>query len=1347
MSSVSESQQSLEHTLRQYRRLIRRAVWLNGLGRFLTALVMSVLFAGLLDACFHWESAAFRLAVSGLIGIAIGRLAWKRLIKPTFVELPDDRLALELEKHVPEADGILSSAVQFRRAQNSPTLGSPELQRAVTSSANSLIANIDVRTLIDHRPVVRWVALASLALVVGASTAAWQPKSAEVALTRLVKPTAETAWPQLDRLALLDSELEPVISGESSTLAVAEGSRLRFFVSNGQRKLPDDLRAEIRLADGSLVDRAVQMVVRISDLGRQETLGELTLGRIREPFEVRVAGGDDESMPWLSVRVLKPPQLDEIAVIVTPPVYAGLPERQLPAGTGDLTTLVGSSVAIRGRSTLPLESVGILVHGQPVADVELAPDGRTFRASFTVSDPGQYPYSFRFKGRDGVSPPEMPGFYITAAADLPPDVRLMFPEGDLLLTERAVLPVRVSAEDDVGVDAVLLRLRVEGAIVDLPLAASGRRNAGRQMYGARLDLTRFNLIDGNSVEFEALADDAASHLPDRPAISETRRIEIVSSEKKISELESRERQLKIELARFGEHQKRGLSVMEDLLVQVQTANELRVGDVDQLRFVDQQVAQLRHEIAGNRGVLRELRRMRDEMGYCRLGQIDLGQRISALESSLSGLLSDHILPLQQALQEAARLGELMQYSKAATQPDSQDFKAEVRAVELVQAVGLAGQHERSVIEIIGRLTQGLERSVSLRDLRKSLGELVQSQTGLANESRNVLEQTIALTTAELTTQTQANLARLAVRQLRLAEQLTEWSETLIKMTEQPEWDALSADRMSRTLQSLRHQATDRLMSQTAESIRSNQAGTAISRHREIIEQLRHLQSLLEDTNPDDAESRFSELQAIRGELQFLLELVARMADEGVDDTSRQERASQLRRVQDRLRLVASRLEAAQLTESQQAVRAAADLAGSIWKNVLAGRDKDYKLQMTGLIASIGIARQSVEGALRDAETDVLAERLRTLVKQVDALAIAQQKMNLETRTLAAQHASSDRWTRSQLREMGRLSKTQGTLADELRKASRAIQSLPAVLVMLQSAEASMVNAAAALKRREIGPSVQTLQAQALDQLTLLRESIIIPRNDLPSTDAENEDAGDQETQNGTMRFSRMQMRLIVRWQEQINQKTIELGQPVVVSPELQFAALEGLAGEQRRLESAFRSLIAPAGAAAVPAAVESLLDDLVAVAGRLDARNTGAETRALQESVLLRLKQFVREVERRPEVRPADNGTSTEGMQDPSNGTSEPAEQQPGGGGTEGAAGDAGSEAGQPSGTQGEGPEQALLNQRRELVEGVWGHLPAEIQAEILNVTGQRSLPQYSREISDYFESLSSVRRPENDDE
>lgn len=154
-----------------------------------------------------------------------------------------------------------------------------------------------------------------------------------------------------------------VLRYSSPTNTVVAGGRFAASVSAQRGELPPDLRVHYRQADGEWTESLVRDGDQAWAVRESVTAG----------FSYWIEGGDDQSLPWIDVRVVSPPHVTDVAFTIAPPQYADAPKT---LGRGELTCLPGSEITVAGAANEALESARLIdaAGEEHILDV----DGRKF---------------------------------------------------------------------------------------------------------------------------------------------------------------------------------------------------------------------------------------------------------------------------------------------------------------------------------------------------------------------------------------------------------------------------------------------------------------------------------------------------------------------------------------------------------------------------------------------------------------------------------------------------------------------------------------------------------------------------------------------------------------------------------------------------------------------------------------------------------------------------------------------------------------------------------------------------------------------------------------------------------
>lgn len=1359
MSSAALPTNPLRDLLTRYRQRVRWAVWTVAVGRWLAFALLAMTAACWLDYAFRWESTGVRVSVTVVVSVLVLANGWWFVWRPARVKMSDEQLALQLERHDSRVRGLLASAVQFEGEGFIEKLGSPELQQAVARDAQRVAEQVDIEPLVDLTRSRRWLLAALSVTILVAVVCLAHPAGARVALRRFAAPTAVTYWPQIDRLQLLSEDLS-VFAESGHPVSLAAGSSLRIYVRNKSRALPDDMTAEILLADESIIERPVRRVLRVTGDERQEILGELRLGRLQDSFAIRVVGGDDYSMPWVPVIVIQPPRLEHLKVRVTPPAYTRQPPRLQPEGVGDLQALVGSRIEFTARANRELSAVRLLVDGQEVPGVRIdTADKKSLQGTFLIAEGGQYPYVIELTDRHGVEPPDQPSFLIAAQTDGRPTIHLVQPSADLFVTQQARIPVTATAEDDVLVDRGVLKLRVDGAPAEMPFTKSTRRSDGWTEFQTTVDVARLNLQPGQAIEATAECRDTGQGLGDRTAQSESRRLEVVRPEDKIEELGLRERKILDDLVRHRDAQQSLTSAIEELIVQAGEVGKLTLADLDQLRRIEQQTSQLRMQLSGRMGAAREAAGLLEEVQWNRIEAVELVTRLQRLMRELKAVEADHVLPLLDDIVDVRKRDELSyltggtRLEKADAGPDPQRSAAASR-LQLVRQLQSARQHQLSTVRVLTQLTSQLQRRLESRQLQRELSELIDGQDRLERDTARVMEQTIALGLSELTTQSRADLARLAHRQKQLAVQFQAWAadihQLVLQSTQQPDSLAPSV----KIDQAVQGAAIEERMQQAADSIRLNRTGEATSLLRELLQRLRDLQAMYGADGPDD-EARIQELDQLAREIDAIRERSVTARQAAGDPRRQSELINSVRELQDRLRDVANRLHALPADAAAEAAEAAATRASRVWTTAGTSTQQETSTQLEHLVSDVVRVQQLIaieRGRISQRAFQIRFEQFRRGLNQTWE---TQQQIARETSTLSDRFQQSGRWSRSTLRSLTALAGRQQELHDQLEQDRNEIDSLPAVDTMLTGIIEHMAFAAENLASRQVGEVCQDAQLAAVDQLLVLIEALAA---------IDGVEPGEDLSASASKAFGTLgaQLRVTAAWQRRVLEQTTaadSLDNDLPAQRRLLARAQieqSGIHAAVSAVGQQFQNLTPPDGSTTesvdfwreARAGLQRAAQLTQRAAKALKDGDGSASTRSWQAQTIEILDGLIQQAT--PETAFPDSRVvkNDQAMDDPTSSTTgDPpvSATDPEASRAENAA-QGGDDAGRGAdGADDQRPE--LPGVDRRLLEGVWGHLPPEIQRQIVNVSSYRSLPQYSDEVRDYFESLNRTGNEQIDRE
>jgi len=821
----------LQQRLAALRTRVRWLVLAYGFFWAVTAAVAAVVVLGLIDYLIRFQDVGLRVICSLAALGAVGWSIYRFLYLPLVHKLGDAELALRVQRRFPWLGDRLVSAVEFLgQSEDDPLAGSAALRKTVIAEADAQSDQLDFVQAVDPRPSLRAGMAGAIVCLLAAVLIVLDPLSARTALARLVNPFGSTAWPQKTHLALRER-----------VTRVARGGAFAVEVFDAQgARLPDDLRIDYRLEtpDGRVTEESQRLT---------EAAGAAVARRenVQRPFSYRVEGGDDRSMPWIAVDVVDPPEIDTLSIRLSPPPYTGWPAH---AAEKHIRALVGTAVAMQGKTTKALRSAALCFEGGRRVPAQLSPDGFRFTVppeDAEASEPirkgvrpprfkGSDPFSdrllviersgaywFELVDREGIANAQPSRWEILAVTDAPPDVDIEEPDETLFVTARAEVPLTVVVRDDLAVWRADLVVRPAGVAEEdaaaetltLPLwvgpdkapAASetalgaGELSGDRRVLRRRWPLAELGLTPGDQLLFHATASD---YLP-QTSESQPRRLAIITPEELQDRIAARQARIMTELTRVLDMQRES---------RAQTAAlEIRLGEIRQLDQVDLdrlQAAELGQRRASraladpDEGVPKQVRALLADLESNRVDSPDVKRHMEGLLEEIDRLEREHLTPIGRELTAAIKAARVaVDEGTAPTPPGPRSlsekgsdplnregltpFRIGSKPLEPVTTpLAEGGKHQDAVIASLERLLGDLAQWDNYRRFHREVSELLRGQEEILEETTELGRRTLGRELRDLTPQERADLKVLARGQLELGRQFDRIQEEMGRAAEQ-----------------------------------------------------------------------------------------------------------------------------------------------------------------------------------------------------------------------------------------------------------------------------------------------------------------------------------------------------------------------------------------------------------------------------------------------------------------------------------------------------------------------------------------------------------------------------------
>lgn len=513
-------------------RLRRAALW-QGLGIVLTGATLFGIFAFLSDYALQVPKPIRLLLLIAWIGIT-GYLAW-RFVRGPLSRIPGwAGLAVLAERDVPESAELLISGVEFATGTDGAEADAKPLEQRVIQGADQQASAVDPARIVDLRRPLGWLGAGTLAAGGFALWLASHPTHSSTFFNRILGGTRP--WPKRTELVL-----DVRVAEGQAQIDRSDPDVLRVAVARGQ-DVPIVVEARgvvpnsVLLHLSSVGQDARKLPLAASAGGNFSTV----LQSLREGVRLHATGGDDrDAIPRVEIEVLTPPDVVELAMVLQPPDYSGLPTEVVSGG--DARALRGTQVrvvalpstpTVQGSALLLPEGREIPLVPMPLPSAEESPGGEPREGlGFDWVLEESLRYRIELIDERGLENPN-PGLrVIEVLEDRAPEITLLSPgRSDVETIVGGRLPLVAQVRDDYGLREVRYGVREaggEGASFDAqlellvdPTLASTTERAGRIQVGLEVD----QLLVGLQTPVTNSTIDSAAESDGQPTIDQNRAI-------------------------------------------------------------------------------------------------------------------------------------------------------------------------------------------------------------------------------------------------------------------------------------------------------------------------------------------------------------------------------------------------------------------------------------------------------------------------------------------------------------------------------------------------------------------------------------------------------------------------------------------------------------------------------------------------------------------------------------------------------------------------------------------------------------------------------------------------------
>jgi len=712
---------------------LKRALCAHLIGRgsawVVVALVAAVFLTLGVDRALKMDRAQ-RALIVGLALVGVGYVSWRFLIRPLLAPMDAEELALVLERHYPQLDDRLISALQFSAYASSRFGASEDLIRAVARQANALAGELDPARPVLASATYKRMGIAAAAAAVLLVFTVFNAGLMKLWFQRNVL-FADVPWPRQTYLTVAGGP----------TFKVVRGGILPVIVT-----------AEAK----HVVPREVTFHMDFPGLGKvSENVTAVSPGantyikffnNVTDGFRFRVTGNDDET-DWFDVVVVEPPMLERAHFTVEYPEYMSRDSAKVTSEHGVLSVPPGSRIRIDGWASKNLSAARLVLEGLCVVDLDIVADRREgdpsgklrpLRVQGILELPERIKHPsmqmrFELADAEGITNPRGAVFALRVERDRAPTVKMTHSgvHGDV--TAKATIPLEVRAEDDHAIAAMDVTAKPMGALGTTTQPTTAPSEAEEKTFvvpdvpkdqklvtaAYPLDLRPMGLAEGSWIRVWASAGDnlPASFGGPNTAKGPVQTFRIVSEEELLAKLIRREKEIREEFSGVVTLQ----AEVRDRARGVRDRLADAVGINQEMRRNLNVASQGQRMVATKCGVVvQQLQEVLDEMTYNRLGD-------PANRARLSDLI---IRPLREISKKP-----MLDMAEAIGRASKQEDAAALREFTGTSSDILADFHGR-----LKAILDEMRQLESRQELARALKQLIKQSERLRKEIEKEMEQ-------------------------------------------------------------------------------------------------------------------------------------------------------------------------------------------------------------------------------------------------------------------------------------------------------------------------------------------------------------------------------------------------------------------------------------------------------------------------------------------------------------------------------------------------------------------------------------------------------------------------------
>lgn len=1049
-----------------------------------------------------------------LMAAAICGLVWvvyRYIARPVSAPMSLSDIAGRLEKAFPQFEDRLRSTVDFMQGGNP---GSPVLQKRVIEQATQMAGQIDFNQAVVTRPATLSLIWATGAvLLVCVIFFGLDSNIRSIIGSRLLTPFAGVSWPK--------QVVIHVVSDVPHRVPVGQKIEIAIKLDRGDKPT---LKPILRYQIGDGPEQQIYMT-RTPNGGFEASIdARLEQAAQSGILKTRIEAGDD--MVHLSpVTIVPRLSIRHLTALIVPPEYVlnRQPVEQ-SLTSAPLVVAQGGTVTLQVRFNKPLAKP---VHSAPAFLEAVGPDSTLPPLQTTLDSPESVHFrfqaeaSFRFRvhatDEDGFRNTALEEYQIIVRPDANMTIQLENPRRSEERTPGAFVPLQASAEDDCGVDNIVLhveRLQPDPKQWDIPLVQASAAQQGiswqviesstersRYRLNYQWELASLDLKPGDVIEYRLIGQDNffLNGKRHEPVSSSRLRITIVSQEELAARIVEQMRQIRNETAIVRRAQQQTLQETQSLKQELEDKQNLDPADQTALSRLSQQqssTASNTKQLAG------KMQNIIERLQENRSNAIDLNDMAQAVRDTLDRTSED-------SMKEASR--HLNQAGQHDTDPPNRN-----------KSLASSEQNQQQALQQLDRAMSKMENIGSLQTTIAEISAILNEQRDLRKANEALSRTNLGKTPEQMSDKDRQKLNDIAVRQQKLSERT---QQTIDKMNQQSRQMEKSDPSASEAMKSAAEKAQSQNVPQNQQraarqTSQNQQAGAQQSQQQAEL----GLETVLNELK--EAERR--ELARLREQLAKLQEqianLIRRQAGHNLDNllvrnvlptldpkmleeliTLSLRKPDSLKPPQPRQLSTAQELterntrDLAKSADSEPSTATvAADLikaAGKMERAIVSLRNSDiaqaYDPSQIEALNILLQVKQQIDQQKRDADAKADQQKKEAIRTRYVQIKNEQEKINAQTTRLEKLRDSNGNLPRTEWPTLGRLPKDELKLAEQIAAIEEDLSALGSIIYVWanKDLERTMQGVQKDLEDSRTGPVVQAEQERIIEQLSAMIDNL------------------------------------------------------------------------------------------------------------------------------------------------------------------------------------------------------------------------------------------------------------------